>query len=94
MLDFKAVIAMDIKEKLHLIVERILHDAESQQIDFADPVNAFTVWADFRNVMKHCGSTRSLNSAQLLAAQHERLKDLYILREPTRNWAIMKFERG
>jgi hypothetical protein len=81
-------------EKLEGIFKGILQDAPSQQIDFDEPANAFTLWTPFTNVMKHCGSRGTLESIQLLAAQHVNQRDLYIVREPFSNFGVTKFDRG
>jgi hypothetical protein len=81
-------------ERLDGVIPRIEQDARSQGINFDDPANAFTLWADLSHVMQYCGSRGTLNSVQLLAAEHAKSLDLYIVREPFGNFGIMKYERG
>ena len=85
---------MNPEQELNLIADRIKRDAGEQGVDFADPANAFTVWADLSNRMHYCGSCTELNDASILAAEHVNLKDLYIVKGPLSAFGILKFERG
>ena len=85
---------MNIEENLNFISERIKRDAGAQGIDFADPANPFTVWADLSHRMQYCGSRRALDDAWALAAEHVNLRDLYVVKGPLEAFGIMKFAKG
>jgi hypothetical protein len=85
---------MNSEQKLDLVADRIKRDALTQGIDFADPTNAFTVWADLSHRMQYCGSRRALDDAWMLAADHTNLKDLYVVKGPISAFGIMEFEKG
>jgi hypothetical protein len=86
---------MDTERSLEAAFERIKNGALRQRIDFADPANAFTVWADLRHGMQYCGSCPTLDSAWVLAAEHIHLRDMmYIFKGPLDSFGILKYERG
>jgi|GEM_PF-5218321 len=85
---------MNIEQNLDLVADRIVLDAPEQKIDFADPANVFTVWADLRNRMQYCGSRQSLDGAWMLAAGHVHLRNTYVVKGPLSEFGIMKFERA
>jgi hypothetical protein len=81
-------------QRLNLVADRIMCNAQTQGIDFADPVNAFTVWAGLSHGPQYCGSRKVLDDAWMLAAAHVNLKDLYVVKGPLDAFGIMRFERG
>ena len=80
-------------ESLANALSRIERDAVTQQVDLADPVNAFTVWADLQPFMKHCGSCTTFDAASSLASGHLNHEDLYIVYSEITPLGITKFER-
>ncbi len=48
----------------------------TQEVDFADPENAFMVWADYPTGVQYCGGRATLGAASTLAAEHEQMKGL------------------
>jgi hypothetical protein len=85
---------MNPEQKLNLVADMIKRDAPMQGIDFADPANAYTVWAGgFSDRLQHCGSRKALDDAWLHAAEHVNLNELYIVKGPLDSFGIMKFER-
>jgi hypothetical protein len=63
-------------------------------IDFEDPANAYTIWTPFPNRMQFCGNRRTLDEAYSLAADHIRLKNLYVVKGPLSALGILKYERA
>jgi hypothetical protein len=85
---------MNSEQELNLVADKIMRDAPSWRIDFADSTNAFTVWADDPHRMLYCGSRTTLDEAWALAAEHVNIKNLYIAKGPLDVFGIMKFENG
>jgi len=82
------------EQELNLVADKIKRDAPLWRIDFADSTNAFTVWADDPNRMLYCGSRTTLGEAWALAAEHVKLKSVYIAKGPLDVLGIIRFERG
>ena len=85
---------MDSEQILDSILNRIKRDGQSERIDFADPVNAFTVWTDLTSCMKYCGSRGTLDLAWKLAGDHVNLtSNLYVVDATVSPLGILQFHR-
>jgi hypothetical protein len=86
---------MNPEQNLELAMQRVKAGAQRQRIDFEDPANTFTVWADLRHGMQYCGSCPALDSAWMLAKDHIHLKDImYVVQASLDSFGILKFQRG
>jgi hypothetical protein len=63
-----------------------------QGVDFEDPQNAWTVWADLTTGVQFCGGHKAQQSANILAAQIVHLGPIYVVR--TNPPAIAPFKQG
>jgi hypothetical protein len=68
----------------------IIRDAPSQNVDFSDPANAFTVWVRIPGRMQFSGKENSLTGARLLADAHP-THDRYIVNAQVRPLGILPF---
>jgi hypothetical protein len=86
---------MNAEQSLELAMQRMKAGAQRQRIDFDDPANTFTVWADLRHGMQYCGSRPALDSAWTLAARHIHLKGImFVVRASLDSFDILKFRQG
>lgn len=84
---------MNSEQNLDFVFKMIVRDAPEQRVDLNPPANAFTVWSGgFFGRVQYCGSRRTLDSAEMLAAAHE--QHFYIVKGPPDYFGILKFERG
>jgi len=68
------------REKGVGLLNRIKLVGLEQGVDFADPANAYMVWADLSNGVQFCGGRLTRESANRLAYEHTRLTSLYVVR--------------
>jgi hypothetical protein len=86
---------MNSEESINAVLNRVIQDAASQRVNFAESANAYTVWADLPNRMQYCGSRETLEAAWKLAGNHPTDRfDLYIVNAEIRPFGILQFKEG
>jgi len=79
---------MNSEQTIKEALDSIIRDAPSQNVDFSDPANAFTVWARISGRMQFSGKKNSLEDACLLADDHP---PTYVVNAQLRPLGILQF---